>query len=118
MEERKVLIAGTIVEKQLYYFKIWDSEIVVTQRGLVQAINGLFAAIVEAYSKRVVSEHDFNIGGSQWWTARSGPLHWPHSPDAVPKGVENTSLIGTATVVYNGHDGGTLQQSPAPDTEM
>jgi hypothetical protein len=52
MEERKVPAAFEIVEKQLQYFKIQDSEIAITQRGLVQAVNGLSEAIVQVYAKR------------------------------------------------------------------
>jgi hypothetical protein len=57
MEERKVLAAGEITQKQLEYFKIRDSE---TQRGLVSAINELSAAIVEAYTRCNGIEADFN----------------------------------------------------------
>jgi hypothetical protein len=48
MEDRKVAAAREIAEKQLQYFKLWDSEIAATQRGLVQAVNGLSSAIVAA----------------------------------------------------------------------
>jgi hypothetical protein len=60
MEERKVLAAGEITQKQLEYFKIRDSEIALTQRGLVSAINELSAAIVEAYTRCNGIEADFN----------------------------------------------------------
>jgi hypothetical protein len=52
MEECKVVAAAKIAEKQLEYFKLRDSEISNTQRGLVQVINGLSQAIVHAYSFR------------------------------------------------------------------
>ena len=52
MEEKKVLAIGEIAEKQLQYFKIRDAKINITQRGLVQAVNGLSAANVQAYASR------------------------------------------------------------------
>jgi hypothetical protein len=56
MEERKVLAVAEIAEKQLQYFKIRDSEIAITQRGLVQAVTGLLEAIAKAYTSR--SNHE------------------------------------------------------------
>ena len=41
MEEKKAAVAAEIIDKQLQYFKVCDSEIAITQRGLVQAMNGL-----------------------------------------------------------------------------
>jgi hypothetical protein len=90
MEERKVLVIGEIANKQLQYFKIRDSEIAMTQRGLVQAVNGLSAAIVQAYASRGGTKRTFNgqplqqqsasaphFATETWTTAR---------PDAAPGG--------------------------------
>jgi roadblock/LC7 domain-containing protein len=63
IEKKKVLAAGEIVDKQLQYFRIRDSKIAVIQCGLVQAVNGLSAMIVEAYGKRTRPDPHFN-GGS------------------------------------------------------
>ena len=51
MEERKVAAASEIADKQLQYFRIQDSEIAITQRGLVQAVNSLSEAIVKVYGR-------------------------------------------------------------------
>ena len=48
MEEKKVLATRDIADKQLEYFKIRDSQIAITQRGLVQAVQGLSEAIANA----------------------------------------------------------------------
>jgi hypothetical protein len=60
MEERKVLAAGETAQKQLEYFKICDSDIALTQRGLVSVVNGLSAAIMEAYAMHGGTKADFN----------------------------------------------------------
>jgi hypothetical protein len=57
MEERKVAAASDITDKQLQYFRIRDSEIAITQRGLVHAVTGLSDAIVQAYVQRSGGGH-------------------------------------------------------------
>jgi hypothetical protein len=51
MEDKKVTAAREIAAKQLHYFKLRGSEIAATQRGLVQAVNGLSSAIVVACTR-------------------------------------------------------------------
>jgi hypothetical protein len=41
MEECKVVAVAQIADKQLEYFKLQDSKVATTQRGLVQAVNSL-----------------------------------------------------------------------------
>jgi hypothetical protein len=58
LEDKKVAAAGDIADKQLEYFKLRDREIAANQRGLVQAVNGLSAAIVQACMRRPESVFD------------------------------------------------------------
>jgi hypothetical protein len=82
MEEKKVLAVGDIAKKQLQYFKIRDSKIAITQRGLVQAVNGLSAAIIQAYSTHVVPQQDYSGGGGHGYAARTAPPYYPSWPAA------------------------------------
>jgi hypothetical protein len=56
--DKKVATAGNIADKQLEYFRLKDLEIATNQRGLVQAVNGLSAAIVQACTRRPDSLFD------------------------------------------------------------
>jgi hypothetical protein len=56
MEDKKVMAAGEIADKQLEYFKIRDSQIASTERGLVQAVTGLSEAIIRAYNSCSATE--------------------------------------------------------------
>jgi hypothetical protein len=70
MEEKKVAAAVVIADKQLQYFKLRDSEIAITQRGLVQAVNGLSQAIVHAYAS-----HTSAAPPQGTWPPNSHPVH-------------------------------------------
>jgi hypothetical protein len=90
MEERKVVAAAEIAKKHLQYYKLRDSEIATTQRGLVQAVNGLSQAIVHAYTFRspyVPRQQspplDPAYGGMAAGTVHRSPLGKP-TPLSVP----------------------------------
>jgi hypothetical protein len=70
MEEKKVVVAAVIADKQLQYFKLRDSEIAITQRGLVQAVNGLSQAIVHAYAS-----HTSIAPPQGTWPPNPHPVH-------------------------------------------
>ena len=77
-EERKVAAASEIADKQLQYFRIRDSEIAVTQCGLVQAVNNLSEAIVKAYGRG-------GSAGPQQYTPQSTATHGDFPTRAGPR---------------------------------
>jgi hypothetical protein len=112
MEERKVLTIGKIADKQLQYFKIRDSETAVTQHGLVQAMNGLSVAIVQAYAKWSQAR----IGGDEP-TADQGDaselICFPRNASStVPWDGQNYTYTDPLLVVNLGNDVNAQERNP------
>ena len=63
LEDKKMVAVGDIADKQLEYFMFKDLEITVNQRGLVQALNSLSVAIVQACTCRPNSLFDCHYHG-------------------------------------------------------
>ena len=97
MVESKV---GDIANKQLQYFKIRDSEIEVIQRGLVQAVNGLSATIIQAYAQRSRAVTDTD-GPAADHEQPYVPVSFPHSsPSAIPWSGQNF-IYTDSTITVN-----------------
>jgi hypothetical protein len=94
MEERKVAAAAQIAEKQLEYFKLRDSEIATTQRGLVQAVTGMSETIAQAYTFqcRIPAQHRMSSATDNAVDMRAMHRVSPPSPPAHPDSVPDAHM--------------------------
>jgi hypothetical protein len=109
MEERKVVAAAEIANKQLEYFKLRDSEFATKQRGLVQVVQGLS----QAYTARgtpPLQQQPPARGGydapSHGWTRPQSPLSPagpPLGPDAATNDQNNVGCNGDNHHTYDAH---------------
>ena len=91
-EERKVAAASEIADKQLQYFRIRDSEIAMTQRGLVQAVNNLSEAIVKAYARGSsgTPRHDYPQPTTTYADLATGAGPCAHGGFSIPAPTADT----------------------------